>query len=482
MTSQEALRRALTDPIDFSHLTLPKHAARPYQIAPMRAIWNSVVAQDGKEFCVVFARQSGKDESMSQLIVSLLSRLRLEEASMVIGAPTDDQAGITLRRIHARALDSPVTAKAVSKSDHTITIGKANVTTLSAAPTANVRGHTASRLLLANEAQDIDPDIWDAVFEPMAASTNATKVFMGTVWDSSGLLARQMEYLRSIETPDDQRVFLVPWQMVAPHVPAYEAHVRGRIAQLGENHPFIKTEYELVPLDGEATLFPPSLLGQLQGSHERLARRMSHGQYALLVDVGGEELDGSRTKTFDPMVKRDSTTATIVELVRPDRISNPAFRVVDRRLWTGERHTLTHQVITDLALTTWRVSHVVIDQTGVGAGLTSMLIDSLSPHRIIVHPHHWTSATKSQTGWDLIAMIQTGRLKEYAHDGDPHTVEFWRQMSNVEVEHLPGPGHRIRWGVPVRLGHDDFVMSLALVAILDTLDLRPRTARGTVAR
>ena len=54
-------------------------------------------------------------------------------------------------------------------------------------------------LLVANEAQDIDPGIWDARFDPMAASTNATTVFMGTVWDRTGLLHRQMAHLAALE-------------------------------------------------------------------------------------------------------------------------------------------------------------------------------------------------------------------------------------------------------------------------------------------
>ena len=71
-------------------------------------------------------------------------------------------------------------------------MGKAEAYYLSAASTANARGATASLLLLANEAPDILPERWDAVFDPMAASTNATTVFAGTVWSDITLLARQM--------------------------------------------------------------------------------------------------------------------------------------------------------------------------------------------------------------------------------------------------------------------------------------------------
>jgi len=91
-------------------------------------------------------------------------------------------------------------------------VGNASARFLSAAPSANPRGQTASLLLVANEAQDIDPAIWDARFDPMAASTNATTLFLGTVWDRNGLLHRQMEHLEELESRDGvRRVFSELW-------------------------------------------------------------------------------------------------------------------------------------------------------------------------------------------------------------------------------------------------------------------------------
>jgi hypothetical protein len=57
---------------------------------------------------------------------------------------------------------------------------------------------------MANEAQDIDPVIWDARFDPMAASTNATTLFMGTVWDRS--LTASLAVCRSSERPDGEAI------------------------------------------------------------------------------------------------------------------------------------------------------------------------------------------------------------------------------------------------------------------------------------
>ena len=80
-----------------------------------------------------------------------------------------------------------------------VAAGPGRVRYLSAAPGANSRGATADLLLVANEAQDIEPDVWDAVFAPMAASTNAATLFMGTVWSSNTLLARQLRLLGELE-------------------------------------------------------------------------------------------------------------------------------------------------------------------------------------------------------------------------------------------------------------------------------------------
>src|SRR5699024_4341048 len=114
-------------------------------------------------------------------------------------------------------------------------VGKAKAVFVSAARTANARGLTADLGLIANEAQDIRQNVWDAVFDPMAASTNATTIFMGTVWTRDTLLSRQMRYLREKQHREgSQRVFLVPWQRVAQDLPAYGSRVQSRIEQLGE--------------------------------------------------------------------------------------------------------------------------------------------------------------------------------------------------------------------------------------------------------
>src|SRR5512139_836638 len=61
---------------------------RPYQAQAADAIARSVFARDGESFVVLFARQSGKDEMLANLILFLLARFGEIGGSMVCVQPT----------------------------------------------------------------------------------------------------------------------------------------------------------------------------------------------------------------------------------------------------------------------------------------------------------------------------------------------------------------------------------------------------------
>jgi hypothetical protein len=130
----------------------------------------------------------------------------------------------------------------------------------------------------------------------------------------------------------------------------------------------------------------------------------------------------------------------------------------------------------------WKLSALVVDATGVGAGLASFLADQLArgPRRVMVSPFLFNRKTKSDLGWSFIGLIDGGRIKEYADDGADITRIYRHQLAACTYEVLPGPGKLLRWSVPPSRGHDDLLISTALTARLDALDWRDRTARGAV--
>ena len=496
----------------FSRLLLPMRRLRPYQIDPARAIVESVEGRLGRSFAVVFSRQAGKDELLAQTLAFLLLRRQHQGGEVVVAAPTfRPQAALMRDRLLARLREPLLAAcagRAETQDGYAVRLGRASVRFLSAAPLANARGQTADLLLVANEAQDILPDIWDAVFDPMAASTNATTLFLGTVWSRETLLARQMAFLREEERRDGvRRVWTVPWQEVARELPAYGERVRARIAQFGSAHPFIRTEYCLQELDGEGSLFPPGRIAAMQGDHPRRHRADPdpRRRYALLLDVAGEEESAASPAAFRDDTRRDSTALTVVEVETKSEVGSrkseeavdfqplptsdlrlPTYKVVDRMAWTGVRHTALHAQLVHLAREVWRASVVVVDATGIGAGLAAFLAATLAERRggrgraIPVVPFVFTAASKSALGWDWIGLIDAGRYREYADDGEPLTRLFRAQLAATTYATPPGPGKTLRWGVPAGRGHDDLVMSAALVAALDGWDWRERVARGVV--
>ncbi|MDQ2785333.1 MAG: hypothetical protein M3Y58_10070, partial [Chloroflexota bacterium] len=162
---ERALRWLLHDIGAFSRTVWPEAALRPYQLTPARAIIHSALTGDGASFAVVFARQSGKDELLAQVIAFLLIHRQLHGGEIVVAAPSlVPQGQITLRRIEERLRAALLFAPEIeTEGGHILRVGRASARFVSAGPMAQARGATASLLLVANEAQDIEPERWDAV-------------------------------------------------------------------------------------------------------------------------------------------------------------------------------------------------------------------------------------------------------------------------------------------------------------------------------
>ena len=476
----------------FSGRWWPSWKMRPYQAEVAEEIVRSVERGEGRQFAVVFARQSGKDEMLAQLEAYLMQRYRQRGGAIVMANPSYRPQGMIAKR---RLLDrlQGIAPREFRSDGHTVALDRATCAFASANPTAQARGETATLLLGCNEAQDVLPARWDAVFDPMGASANATQVFSGTVWTSRTLLARQMAYLGELERKDGvRRVFKVGWEEVARYVPKYGDQVRARIAQFGRDHPYIRTEYYLEEIDDEARLFPAARRAHMRGDHPRQRSATPGKAYALLVDVAGAdeiadfglriadyENDYSIHNSQSKIRNRDMTALTVVEVdlagLDDPMVMRPRYRVVDRRTWVGTPHPQLHAALADLARNVWAASRVVVDATGVGAGLAGFLGHAL-PGRVM--PFVFTQQSKSQLGWDFLGLVEGGRYKEYAEDGENDTGLFWTQVEACTSQVGDGPNRPLRWGVEDAGVHDDLLISAAMCALLDRVDWRPRIARG----
>jgi hypothetical protein len=457
---------------------------RLYQQAVARAVVESVLGEKGLSFVVMFPRQSGKNELQAQIETFLLAFLYKRDAEMIKISPTwKPQSYNAMRRLERVLKHNLLTRLFWSKErGYIYRVGQARIFFLSGSPEAQIVGATASTLLSVDEAQDIQIQKFDKDIAPMAASTNATRIFWGTAWTSRTLLARELRAALAAEQADGhQRVFVAAADQVAAEVPAYGTFVAAQVARLGRSHPIVRTQFYNEEIDAEGGMFPPERTLLMQGSHAVLDGPLPGGVYAFLIDVAGEDewasgaevqLAGAGDALHNP--GRDATALTVVAINRAtladDLLRAPTYQVVERAQWVGIKHSLLYARLRALALH-WGARYLVIDATGIGAGLASFLERAL-PGKVL--PFIFSATSKSKLGWDFLGIVDSGRWKEHA-DSLPLQEEFYRQLTFCQYEVRPGPGKELRWGVPDgtrdpangELVHDDLLLSAALASVLD---------------
>lgn len=468
---------------------------RSYQKEIACAVVDSVINHKGLSFVVMLPRQSGKNELEAQLQTYLLTLFSQSHGEMVMISPTwKPQSQNAMRRLERILKRNLITRDRWKRRDgYVYNIDTANCYFLSGNPEAHIVGATANVLLDVDEAQDILPSKFDKDISPMGASANVTTLFCGTAWTSNTLLARELRAALAAQEKDgEQRVFQIAADQVAAEVPAYGEYVAKQIARLGRNHPLIRTQYFCEEIDAEAGMFPGSRRLLMIGQHPYLSsppgRGQGEGVYAFLIDVAGID-ESKQSAQSDPEIRlqnpaRDSTTLTVVEIdfssAEDPLINAPTYRVVNRQAWQGERHVTLYQQLRALA-EAWLPAYWIIDATGVGAGLADF-VSNIQIGTVI--PFIFNSSSKSKLGWDFIGIIETGRFKEYQSSpllpGEGRVrEEVEEQFSACQMTVIPGPGQLIKWAVPdgtrsTRDGqplHDDWVLSAALVAVLDQEEL-----------
>lgn len=476
------IKAILRDPCTFASQASRLHL-RPYQEPVAQAIADSVIHRRGLTFVVMFPRQSGKNELQAQLETYLLMIYSQLAGEIVKASPTwAPQSLNAMRRLERVLSKNLLTQDRWRKREgYIFEVGAepdaSRIYFFSGSPTANVVGATAKTLLECDEAQDIRPSKWDKDFAPMAASTNATQVFWGTAWTSKTLLARELRAAREAEKRDGmRRAFVLTADDVARDVPDYGVFVAKQIAKLGRNHPLVRTQFYSEEIDADGGMFPPARRSLLDGRHPPQAAPAPGHLYALLIDVAGADEAATQQISEDAKTGRDSTSLTVVDIdlatVSDPLIGKPSYRIVARRGWTNIPHRTLYGALRG-QIDHWQPGYVVIDATGVGEGLASFLVGAMPPGRLI--PFVFSAQSKSKLGWDLLALVETGRLKDHTDSTDADRAEFFHQLEFVTYE--AGANQSLRWSVPDgtrdpatgELVHDDWVLSAALASVLDDL-------------
>jgi len=457
------LKRLLTDVGLFSRYVVGR-ALRPYQLEPARAILDSVLHRKGLTFTVMMARQAGKNELSAQLEVFLLNLFQRAGGSIVKCAPTFKPQIVNSKLRLEQALNNRFNAGRWKPAyGYMVTLGKAAVMFFSAEESSNVVGATAQLLLEVDEAQDVSPEKYAREFRPMGATTNVTTVLYGTSWTADTLLEQQKQANLALEAGDGvRRHFQYDWRSVAECNPDYGRYVVGEIARLGADHPIIRTQYCLETVAGASGFLSDQQRAQMRGDHARYHGALAGREYVAGIDVAGEDEEASDALLRSLKPRKDSTVITVAELdwsVISDLVLEPRLRVVEHYYWTGRKHREQYLQMLDLLRNVWGCRKVVVDATGVGAGVTSFLVSALG--RQVVVPFVFSAPSKSKLAYGFLGAVNAGRFKLYREDGSVECREFWHQME--EARYAVGANQSMDFYVPPERGHDDFLMSAALV-------------------
>ena len=447
-----------------------------------KAVADSILDRKGLTFSVEIARQGGKNELSAQLEVLLLTLFIDRGGNAIKCSPTfKPQTVISMMRLKERLNQWGYAGVWRTEMNYIVRLGNARQIFLSADESANVVGNTAHILLEVDESQDVSKEKYAKEFRPMGAATNVTTVHYGTTWDDSTLLEEVKQLNLELERKDGiKRHFRYDWEEVARYNRDYLRYVEGEKERLGESHPLFQTQYCLKPIHGGGGFLNPGQRAQLQGRHSRRRHPDRAGVYVAGIDLAGEAEEGEDAALRALKPRQDSTVVTIGELDFPaspqsDDATWPKIRIVEHYWWTGKPHPTLYPQLVDLLKNVWRVRRAVVDATGVGAGVASFLSNALG--KSVVNPFTFTQASKSKLGFDLLAAINSGRVKMYAHDGSEECGEFWFQMAKARSNFRPN--QTMNFYVDPAAGHDDFLTSLAL--LVEAARYTPRSARGRLS-
>ena len=458
---------------------------RPYQLEVARVAMNSIQKGMGLTVSVEIARQGGKNELSAHLEVLLLTLYMARGGNLIKCSPTfKPQTIISIERLKQRLDDFGFDGIYRLQMGYIVQLGNAEAIFLSAEGSSSVVGHTADILLEIDESQDVSKEKYTKEFRPMGSATNVTTILYGTTWDDSTLLEEVKQTNLELERKDGiKRHFRYDWQKVGQYNPDYVKFVQEERQRLGEEHPLFRTQYALLPITHGGRLLSRQQIALVLGEHQRQSQPEGKRTYIAGVDLAGEheqEMTGGGVPVNDRGRGRDSTVITIAEADarlpslggQATNLSQPVLKVVEQYQWTGTPHSQLYTQMTDILRNVWNCHRIVVDATGIGQPVASFLRKELGS-RVI--PFVITSKSKSDMGFELLSFVNSGRLKLYKQDGSREYKETLFELERARARYRPN--QTMNFYVDPQEGHDDFLVSLALV-VQAAKRLSPREAKG----
>ncbi len=468
----------LIDKILSFMVLLVGHDLHPYQKPLAKRIVESVIVNDGEEITALAARQSGKSETIANVVATLMVILpRLAKmypdllgkfsSGLWVGmfAPIQAQAETLYSRTVTR-LTSPQALEVLGDPEIDDMPGKnpgvtrniklKNSGSTLMMMTANPRAKIESKsfhLIVIDECQEADDFIVSKSIAPMGAYYNATMVKTGTPTTMKNNFYRsiQLNKRRQVGRTSRQNHFQWDWRDVAKYNENYEKFIRKEMLRIGEDSDEFQLSYNCKWLLERGMFVTSSVMDDLGDTSQQLVKSW----HASPVIVG-----------IDPARKMDSTVVTVVwvDWDRPDEFGYYDHRILNWLEIQGDDWEEQYFQIVNF-LGNYDVMAVAIDSNGVGDAVAQRLKLLLPRAQVIAA---MSSQSDQSKRWKhLQALIQRQMISWPSHAKTRNLriwKRFYQQMTDAEVQYK-GPNFLVEAPKEAH-AHDDFVDSLALACSL----------------
>ena len=459
----------------------------PYQEQFSKRLIRSLLENDGQEITALFARQTGKSETVAttvggcMIILPILAhmpmfaddkRLKGFKKGLYVGifAPSLRQAQTTFNRMKTR-LSCPTSQQVLGEFG--LEFGTANgqtvslthgsfVTSVSASDRSNIEGDSYM-LIICEECQDISSFKIRKSISPMGASYNATMIKIGTATTFKGDFYETIERNKKAYADGKLKIrnhFEYDYKVCQKYNPKYAKYIEKEKFALGEHSDEFRMSYGLEWMLERGMFIDLASLEKLSGLKE---------EGRVRSDLTKDHVVG-----IDLAKKGDSTVITVVEV----DWDNPQI-VEEQKTNTNEvlRYTVYNTKIKDWKelegdnydtqyyeilqyLKNFKVKRIMIDATREESMADRMKVNL--PH-IEVIACVFSSQFKSAMYSNLDSSIQCGRAKYPCNEETKATREYQKfeeQMGELQKDYRGQL--MVCHHPPTRGAHDDFCDSWAL--------------------
>lgn len=459
----------------------------PYQEQFSKRLIRSLLENDGQEITALFARQTGKSETVAttvggcMIILPILAKMPMfaddkrlsgfvKGLYVGIFAPSLRQAQTTFNRMKTRL--SCKTSQTVlaefglefaTANGQTVSLTHGSfVTSVSASDRSNIEGDSYM-LLICEECQDISSFKIRKSISPMGASYNATMIKIGTATTFKGDFYETIERNKKAYTEGKlqrRNHFEYDYKVCQKYNPKYAKYIEKEKFALGEHSDEFRMSYGLEWMLERGMFIDLESLERLSG--DKTSSRVSSD--LIREHVVGIDLAKKGDSTVITVVEVDWDNPQIVEEQKTN--SNEVLRyevynthIKDWKELEGDNYDTQYYSILQY-LKNFRVKRIMIDATREESMADRMSVNL--PH-IEVVPCIFSSSFKSTMYSNLDSSIQCGRAKYPCDEETKKTREFQKfeeQMGELQKDYrgqLMVCSHP-----PVRGAHDDYCDSWAL--------------------